>query len=134
MYEFAGDDYSKASYLLEVGDYFPFQRRAYPRGAFVSSAIIGKDTLSKAGYSESCAALEYIDLFDDLAVNRFHGTSDCCDFSFSGVSSIVVDQRNDRYLVMCGTGYFSYVVGVSKPLLEALVETFYSVEGSNGKI
>ncbi len=132
MYEFAGDDYSKAYHLMDVDRALPLLDSLYPRGALVSPDVISKGVLAKAGYGESCDVLEYIDLFDDLDVNRFHGTSDCCDVSFVGVNPIVVDQKNDRYLIMCGGGYSSYIVGISKPSLEVIFERVFSVEGFDG--
>lgn len=130
MYAFAGDDYSKARYLLQAHGLPPYLTPFYPRGAVLYSEVLSKDVLSKFGYGESCGVFEYIDVFGDLAVNRLYD-SECCDSTFMGLSSIVVDQKSDRYLLMCGVGYSSYVLGVSKTVLDSLVKDFYSAENFN---
>lgn len=119
MYSFAGLDYSQADDSLK--EYAGFS------GGFAVSDIFLKERLFDAGYGKSCSVLEYLDLFGEGSGLVYRDSIACCDSGMSGLSPMVEDEKNDRYLFLCGYASDAHVVGVSKGVMDDLLHGLSSV-------
>ncbi|MEZ9699815.1 hypothetical protein AB4455_10575 [Vibrio sp. 10N.261.46.E12] len=133
LYELVGQNYDAIEHsqpqiehlnpILRVFDTF-----YRPKGALISPWLFRPEQLENAGLGQQCSGVEYTKLFrDDIDASVFEEAKVCCaPQMITDMSPIVLDEKNDRILVMCGLSGDAHVIAMESQNFVTLINSMGS--------
>lgn len=130
LYELVGQNYDAIEDTQARIEYSNPLHRVFdtfytPKGALISPWLFMPEQLEKAGLGQKCSGVEYTQLFrEDIDAEVFQEAKVCClPQMIVEMSPIVLDEENDRILVMCGLAGDAHVIAMESQKFVTLLNS-----------
>lgn len=137
MFAFVGKEYAEEADIdnfIKVEMDNVFKEYLYntftPRGPSINITLFFKDHLELSGLENSCQSIDYLKLLrDDIPADVYNDSHLCCMPPLTtDMIPIVIDEKEDRVLAMCGLAGDAHVISLSTQNFNKLLNPFGALQ------